>query len=202
MRPINLLGRTGRGRRVRAGIAIALLTLTFFVGLLVVGVIWWDGRVASASDDLAAQEAVNRSLERDLAELAPYRELRDEYEDRADHVRAALTRDVDWGLLLNDLARLVPPRVWVETFSGTVATGTPGTLGRVAFSGIGFDFPDVSEWLRSLNSDQFRGVTGAWVSIIQRNVIGDSEIVTFNSTAVLSPDAATGRAERIIPEIP
>jgi Tfp pilus assembly protein PilN len=203
MRPINLLGQAGRGgRRVRAGTAVAVLTLTVFVGLLAFGVIWWEGRVASARDDLAAQEAVNRSLERELAELAPARELRDEYEDRADFVRAALVQDVDWGLLLNDLARLIPPRVWVETFSGTIATATPGALGRVAFSGIGFDFPDVSEWLRSLDSDQFRGMTGAWVSSIQRNVIGDSEIVSFQSTAVVSPNAATNRAEQLIPEIP
>jgi Tfp pilus assembly protein PilN len=204
VRPINLLPRADRrDGRARAGLAAAVITLMVFIALLVVGVIWWEGRVATARDDLAAQEAVNRSLERDLAALAPARDLRNEYEDRADFVRAALARDVDWGLLLNDLARLIPPRVWVETFSGTVSgAGTAGTLGRVSFTGIGFDFPDVSEWLRSLDSQQFRGLTGTWVSSISRGTFGDSDIVNFNSTAALSPDAGTARAERLIPEIP
>jgi Tfp pilus assembly protein PilN len=166
-------------------------------------VVWWDGRVEAARDDVAAQEAINRSLERDLADLAPAAALRDDYELRSGYVRSALARDVDWGLLLNDLGRLLPPRVWVQTFSGTVAGGgAEGALGRVAFSGVGFDFPDVSEWLRSLDSDQFRGVTGPWVNSIVAGTLGDSEIVNFTSTAVLTPNAATGRAERLIPEIP
>lgn len=203
MRPINLLGRAGRGdRRVRAGVAVAVLTLTVFIGLLAFGVIWWEGRVASARDDLAAQEAVNRSLERELAELASARELRDEYEDRADYVRAALVQDVDWGLLLNDLARLIPPRVWVETFSGTIATATPGALGRVAFSGIGFDFPDVSEWLRTLGSGAFGGVAGPWVSAASESAVGEETVVSFTSTAALTTGAVTDRAEDLIPEVP
>lgn len=204
MRAINLL--PGAGRREgpgRTGVFAAALVLVLFIGLLGFGVVWWEARVAAARDDVAAQEAVNRSLERQLAELAFAAELRRDYERRSDFVREALVRDVDWGLLLNDLARFIPPRTWIDTFSGTIGGGgATGALGRVAFSGTGFDFPDVAEWLRSLNDDQFRGITGTWVSSITRGVLGDSDIVNFSSTAVLSPDAGTNRADRLIPEIP
>ena len=118
-------------------------------------------------------------------------------------MRAALSADVDWGIFLNDLARLLPPRVWVETFSGSIVPeSTSGVLGQVAFSGVGFDYPDVSAWLRALDSGQFNGVTGPWVSTVSEGVIGDSEVVTFSSTAALTDAATTNRADTLIPEVP
>ena len=104
---------------------------------------------------------------------------------------------------MNDLARLLPPRLWVETFSGNVLRETiPGVIGQVSFSGVGFDFPDVSAWLRALDSEQFAGITGTWVSSLSQGVVGDDDVVTFASTAVLTPAAVTNRAENLIPEVP
>lgn len=201
MRPVNLLPRVGRRERRGRPAAIAAAVLLAVVGLLGFGVLWWEGRVGEARDTLADQLSVNLSLERDVAELASAATLRSDYQERSEMVRVALARDVDWGLLLNDLARLLPPRLWIETFSGTVSHDG-AAFGRVSFSGIGFDFPDVSEWLRALDSEQFRGVTGTWVSSIARGVIGDGEVVNFSSTASLTPSAASGRADGLIPEVP
>lgn len=204
MRPINLLPpevAEERSRRRRA--AFAIFGAVAYVALLGVGVLYWDSRVSAARDDVNAQLEINRTLERDVVALRSAGELRSDYQERSDFVRTALATDVDWGILLNDLARLIPPRVWVETFSGsTVAATTPGVIGQVAFSGVGFDFPDVSAWLRALDSDQFNGVTGTWVSTISEGIIGDANVVTFSSTAVLTTAAATNRAQTLIPEIP
>lgn len=204
MRPINLLPpevAEERSRRRRVGLAI--FGVVAYVALLGVGVLYWDSQVSAARDDVDAQLEINQSLEREVVALNSAGELRSEYEDRSDLVRTALATDVDWGILLNDLARLLPPRVWVETFSGTtVAPTTPGVLGQVAFTGIGFDFPDVSAWLRALDSDQFNGVTGTWVSTVAEGFVGEANVVTFTSTAVLTSAAATNRAETLIPEIP
>lgn len=204
MRPINLLPpevAEQRGRRRRIG--MALFGAIAYLALLGVGVLYWDSKVSAAREDVDAQLEVNQTLEREVVSLGDAGELRSLYQDKSDLVRNALATDVDWGILLNDLARLLPPRVWVETFSGTiVAETTPGVLGQVAFSGIGFDFPDVSAWLRALDSDQFNGVTGTWVSTVSESTIGDAEVVTFSSTAVLTNAAATNRAETLIPEVP
>jgi Tfp pilus assembly protein PilN len=204
MRPINLLPpevAEERSRRRRVGLLI--FGVVAYIALLGVGVLYWDSKVSAARDDIDAQLEINQSLEREVVALSSAGELQIEYQDRSNLVRTALATDVDWGILLNDLARLVPPRVWVETFSGTtVAETTPGVLGQVAFSGVGFDFPDVSAWLRALDSDQFNGVTGTWVSTIAEGFIGDTNVVTFSSTAVLTTAAATNRAETLIPEIP
>ena len=204
MRPINLLPpevAEQRGRRRRIGMAV--FGAIAYVALLGVGVLYWDSKVSAAREEVDAQLEVNQTLEGDVVSLGDAGELRSQYQDKSDLVRTALATDVDWGILLNDLARLLPPRVWVETFSGTIVGETaPGVLGQVAFSGVGFDFPDVSAWLRALDSDQFNGVTGTWVSTVSESTIGEAEVVTFNSTAVLTNAAATNRAETLIPEVP
>jgi len=204
MRPINLLPpevAEERSRRRRIGLVI--VGVLAYLALLGVGVFYWNSRVSAARDDVDAQFDTNQTLEREVVALGDAGELQREYENRSDLVRTALASDIDWGILLNDLARLIPPRVWVETFSGSLVPGTtPGVLGQVAFSGIGFDFPDVSAWLRALDSDQFNGVTGTWVSTVTEGNVGNSDVVTFTSTAVLTNAAATNRAETLIPEVP
>lgn len=204
MRPINLLPpEVARERSRRRRVGIAIFAAFAYVFLLGIGVLYWNGRVDAARDDLDAQAAINQSLEREAAELSETADVRTQYEEKATLVRGALATDVDWGILLNDLARLLPPRVWVETFNGSVVAETvPGVIGQVSFSGVGFDFPDVSAWLRALDSDEFAGITGPWVSTVSQGVIGDEDVVTFSSTAALTTGAATDRAETLIPEVP
>ena len=77
-----------------------------------------------------------------------------------------------------------------------------GIVGQVSFSGVGFDFPDVSEWLRALDSGGFSGVTGPWVSTASESAIGDEAVVSFSSTAALTEGAVTDRAQELMPEVP
>ena len=204
MRPINLLPPEVAAERDRRRRAVGLVGVgVVYLAILGLGVVFWNGKVQDARDLVADQEQINLGLEREVAALSASRDLQTEYENRADLVRTALEADVDWGIILNDLARLAPQRVWVEAFSGTVVPGTPGgILGQVSISGIGLDFPDVSDWLRSLDSEDFVGLTGSWVSSVSEGSIGDEAVVTFTSTAVLTPAAATDRVTRLVPEIP
>lgn len=204
MRPINLLPpEVGQKKKRRRRLAILGVAVAGYIALLGVGLLAWNSRVDNARRDVEAQESVNQSLERQALALAEAGNLATEYQAKADLVRLALSNDIDWGIIMNDLARLLPPRLWVETFSGTVVPqSTPGVFGQVAFSGIGFDFPDVSAWLRALDSDQFGGVTGPWVSTVSRGLIADEDVVTFASTAVLTQAAVTNRADDLIPEVP
>ena len=204
MRPINLLPpevAAERNRRRRI-LGLAGLGVVYLV-VLAMGVVLWNGRVDDARAQVEAQQEINLGLERQVAALGDARNLAQDFEDKADLVRAALEADVDWGIILNDLSRLSPQRVWVETFSGTVVPGAPGgILGQVSFSGVGLEFPDVSAWLRTLDSEDFVGLTGSWVSTASEGSVGADEVVTFTSTAVLTPAAGTDRAARLIPEIP
>lgn len=204
MRPINLLPpEVARQRTRRRRLALMIVAGIAYVAVLAVGVLVWNGRVDAQRRDLDTQLSVNQTLERQVVALSESGNLREEFNEKADLVRTALETDVDWGIILNDLARLLPPRLWVETFSGAIVPpSTPGVVGQVAFSGIGFDYPDVSAWLRALDSEQFNGITGTWVSTVSEGIIGDSEVVSFTSTAVLTDAATTNRAEDLIPEVP
>ena len=204
MRPINLLPpEVAQQRTRRRRVAVTIFGAIAYLVLLVVGMLFWDTKVDAARDDLDAQTDINLSLEREVAALGDSAVTQTQYQAKADLVRSALASDIDWGIFLNDLARLIPPRVWVETFSGAIVPQTtPGVVGLVSFSGTGFDFPDVSAWLRALESDQFAGITGPWVTTVSQSLIGLEEVVTFSSTAVLTTAAVTDRAETLIPEVP
>ena len=204
MRPINLLPpEVAQQRTRRRRVAIAIFGAIAYLVLLVVGMLFWDTKVDAAREDLDAQTDINLSLEREVAALGDSAVTQTQYQAKADLGRSALASDIDWGIFLNDLARLIPPRVWVGTFNGSVVPQTtPGVVGLVTFSGTGFDFPDVSAWLRALESDQFAGITGPWVTTVSQGTIGLEEVVTFSSTAVLTTAAVTDRAETLIPEVP
>ncbi|MEX2323208.1 MAG: hypothetical protein WEA29_05505 [Acidimicrobiia bacterium] len=204
MRPINLLPTRGAtGRRGRGGLIATVLIVLLAVAGMVYGVYWQEQWVTAASEDVRAQNQVNESLGAAVAALAPMDDLRATYQDRVDKVHVALDRDVDWGRFLTELVRLVSSDIRIETLSGTAGGGdVEGAFGRVAFSGFGPDFPDVAEWLRTLESEDFGGVTGPWVTNIMRQILDDELTVNFTSTAILTPQSGTGRIDRIVPEVP
>lgn len=204
MRPINLLPpEVAEERTKRRRVALLVAAGVAYVAALAGGVFYWNSRVSAAKTDVAAQQEVNRTLEQEVAALADAGALQAQFEGKAALVRAALAGDVDWGVFLNDLSRLLPPRVWIESFAGAIEREAMGELvGQVSFSGVGFDFPDVAEWLRSLGSEAFSGITGPWVSNAAEATIGEEPIVTFSSTAALTAGAVADRAEDLIPEVP
>ena len=204
MRPINLLPpevAEERTRRRRAWLLV--LAAIAYVLLLVAGVFLWNSRVSSARAEVEAQEQRNAGLQQEVASLADAAALQGEFQAKAALVQEALVNDVDWGIFLNDLSRLLPERVWVEAFNGNIVEGEAAeVVAQVTFSGIGFDFPDVSEWLRTLESSGFSGVIGPWVNTASESTIGEEAVVNFTSTAVLTTGAVTDRAEELIPEVP
>ncbi len=204
MRPINLLPpEFGKKRLRRRRMALLAFVFAAYIVVLGMGMLIRSGGVDDARRDVEAQNTIVQTLQRQVIGLADSGELAIRFQEKADLVNTALSRDIDWGIILNDLARLLPPRLWVETFSGTVLSeNIPGVVGQVAFSGIGFDFPDVSAWLRALDSEQFSGITGTWVNTLSQGVVGNEPVVTFASTAVLTSAAVTNRAANLIPEVP
>jgi Tfp pilus assembly protein PilN len=207
MRPINLLPRQARGvaatrRKAVLGVFLGLLYVAALAGLTFV----WNGRVESAEDRLAEQQAVNQALRAEVAALSAADELRVEYDENALLTSAILSEDVAWGRLLNDFGRLIPERVWLDNFVGTVSTSeVPGVVGRVTVSGSGFDFTDVAAWLRSLDEARFPGIAGTWVSnatATQGFDTGGGTIVTFSSSAGLTDAAVSNRLQERIPEVP
>jgi Tfp pilus assembly protein PilN len=139
-------------------------------------------------------------LAQQVATFDDVQELQQRYQADADLIRAALDGEVSWGRLLNDLARVIPDRVWLLSFNGT-ANAEAGQLGSIAVAATGFDVPDVSAWLRSFDSERLPSVAGTWVPSMQVSDIGANEVWTFTSQVTLTEAAASNRADQLIPEL-
>lgn len=205
MRPINLLPpeafrKMAARRKVGFYIALGLL----YVAALVMGVMWWNTRVDAAQEALEEQRIINDQLNAEVNALAAADDLAAQYAEEVLLTSVVLAQDVSWGRLLNDFGRLIPERVWLDSFVGTSLPGTvPGLVGRVSVAGRGFDFRDVSAWLRSLDEEQFPGVAGTWITSASESA-GEGEdqtVVNFDSSTGLTEAAVSNRLEERIPVV-
>jgi Tfp pilus assembly protein PilN len=204
MRPINLLPpeavrRLAARRKVGFWVALGLL----YVAALVMGVMWWNTRVDATQEALEEQQAINAELDAEVNALVAADDLAAQYAEQVLLTSVVLAQDVAWGRLLNDFGRLIPERVWLDSFVGTSLPGTPGLVGRVAVAGRGFDFRDVSAWLRSLDEEQFPGIAGTWVTNASESgsaVTGET-LINFDSSTGLTEAAVSSRLEERIPVV-
>lgn len=205
MRPVNLLpGDLAKKAAARRRLLGLVATGVVYAVLLVLVVIWWNGKLADAEAELARQEEVNAATSSKIAALKDAQDLRTAYETDVGLVQAALARDVAWGRLLNDLARVIPERVWLNGFTGSTVDDpdAPEIYGQVQMSGTAFDYPDVSTWLRVLDEDPWPSVGGGWVTSATLSSIGDVPVIEFNSAASLTGASLSERAADRIPEVP
>jgi Tfp pilus assembly protein PilN len=205
MRTINLLppeaAQKATARRKLAGfVALGIV----YVALLALVALWWQGKARDAQDDLEAQQASNTRIEAEIASLSDVRALRSTYEGGVERLGSALAADVAWGRLLNDLARIIPDRLWITSMTGTVEINeeNPFLLGQVAVTGVAFDYPDASSWLRVLDAEEWPALGGGWVSSTSRSTIGESSVVNFTSVASLLDAARSNRVDERTPEVP
>lgn len=201
MRSINLLPAEAHVKeQARDRVARLVLFGMIYVGLLVVVTLLWQNQVNDAKQNAAAQVELNRQLETRIAEFQGVEGLVTEYDANVTLMEAALADDLSWGRILNDLGRILPDSVWLESFRGTVETDpTTPEVGSVSVTGVGFDFPDVSAWLRSLDSDRFPAATGTWVTNVSEGLIGEAPIVNFVSQTSLTMAARSDRLDTRVP---
>lgn len=204
MRPINLLPSEARERQnIRRRRMLIALGIVAYLGLLAVATVWWQGKVERAEDRVTEQQAVNESVRREAAALISARDLQDQYIGNVVVIESVLARDVAWGRLLNDFGRLIPETVWLGDFTGVSLADVAfsGVVGRVNVAGTGFEFPDVSAWLRAVDEDRFPGVIGTWVSTVTESEVGGIPVVNFDSSITLTDEALSNRAADRIPEV-
>ncbi len=207
MRTINLIPQEGkRASEARNRMALWVVIGLVYLALLAAVTVWRQGAVTSAEDELNDQLARNQQLQLEVNSLAGAEDLRNEFDANVALLGAALINDVSWGRLINDLGRLIPDRVWISNYSGSVTPIVPGaaftSVGELTVTGTAFDPDDVAAWLRVVDSDRYPGLLGTWASTITASEIGEAEVVQFGSTTSLTADALSGRLLERLPEIP
>lgn len=204
MRPINLLPSEALERQnIRRRRMLMALGMVAYLGLLAVATVWWQGKVDTAQQNIDAQIAVNDNVRREAAALVSARDLQSQYVGNVVVIESLLANDVAWGRLLNDFGRLIPETVWLGDFTGLSIpeTAVAGVVGRVNVAGTGFEFTDVSAWLRAVSEDRFPGVVGTWVSTVTEGDLGGVPIVNFNSSITLTEEALSNRVDDRVPEV-
>ena len=205
MRTINLLPQEGkRETQSRRRLLLMAGLGALFLLLLAAVTVWRQGAVDDARKELEAQQSANQSLQAEVAALAGAEDIQNQFNAEVVTLSLALANDVSWGRLLVDLGRVIPDRVWVTSYSGSVnrfsaeSTGEEG-IGQISFSGVAFEPPDVSSWIRVLDSDQYPGVVSSWATGLTKSAIADVEVTNFGSTTALSADALSDRLFDRIP---
>ncbi len=205
MRTINLLPPEAAQRATARRKTFGFLALAVaYIALLAIVALWWQGKATDAEDDLATQLAANARIEAEISSLSGVRALRSTYDDGVERLGTALANDVAWGRLLNDLARIIPDRLWLTSLTANLQQDeeNPLLLGQVSVSGVAFDYPDASSWLRVLDAEEWPALGGGWVSSTSRSTIGESPVVNFTSVAALLDAARSNRIEERTPEVP
>ena len=183
-----------RVRRVQHGLGggglLALALLAFL----------YVGAVGSAHDADAELREVTATGQAAQAERAGYADVAAVYaraEAAETMLATAMGEEVRYSTHLEQLARTVPDRLWLDNvaFSQTptepVAGDTTAGIGSVSFTGVGYGHDDVATWLETLAAHE--GYAKPALTSSTEALLGERVTVDFVTNVVLTPDALSHR---------
>ncbi len=194
MRDINLLpGEIFEEEVSRRNRLLWLVGLVLLLVLLAVLTLDRLATVRTVENDLETQQQTNAVKQAEIDGLGQFEVPLQEFEQRVELVTTALAGDVSWARLLNDLGRFIPDRVWLSTFAGNDE--------QISVSGTAFEYEDVANWLRAVDNPNYAGLESSWVTTVTANEVSGVEVLSYQSTAQLTEEAAASRLTSRIPEI-
>ena len=165
------------------GFAVLLVGLSFYRGT----------QVDAARSDASETEQRAASLEAQVGSLHDIEQLQTDIGTHTTTVTATLQGDVAWTSLFRDISAVIPPDVWLESFSAT--RSQTGVGGDVKISAKGFDQTSAAKWL--LRTEELSSLDDVWLSSSKKTANGDGRSsVSFSSSATLGPGALSDRASR------
>ncbi|MDQ4095229.1 MAG: hypothetical protein M3174_03360 [Actinomycetota bacterium] len=209
MRRIELLPDTYRqAQRDRRAILAVLLAGLLVVLLLVVWFVKLGFDVDNSKEELATIEAQNEDLRRQIAELQQFADLQAEVERKQQALVSVMAGDVDWPVLLTEVAMATPGELWLTRLEGSVGAtegaapvGTEtapirvtarAPTGRIRFEGTSLTMPGVAKWLvRQEISERFQAVY--LEDAILTDEFQPADAFDFTSTLELNQNALSGR---------
>jgi Tfp pilus assembly protein PilN len=164
------------------------------------------GQVADAQDDLDASKARGTALQAETNKYADVPAVYAAVDAKEAQLSLAKAREIRWSYFLNDLSLRTPGKVWLTSLTvaetvdsaataaapaaGTQTRATPG-IGTVTFAGSGYEHNDVASWLRALAGQ--KGLADPYFTRSTEEKIGEQDSVTFDSQAVITDEALSGR---------
>lgn len=199
---INLL--PGKERRVLVAGRMAVAGAAGLVALgAVLGALWLGraGEIDDLEGQLDDQLATNQRLQSQIAQLEGARDLEGRVDQARGLVANALERDVSWSRMLQEIGRVIPNDVWLESFNGALAAGDEAAgrevvSGTATFTANGSDFPATAAWLQRLAT--VPSFNTPWVSQATRGAVSELsatvDVVTFSASANITEAARSERS--------
>ena len=188
---------TERNQAKQQGVLVGAAGVVLIAGLMF---LWFQrkGQIddVEADVDRTRGQVVERQAQ--INELGYLREIENDFDSRQQMVSMALSRDVAWAKLIQEVATVLPDDVWLDAFQGTAPDGI--TVGQFTVAGRGANHTSSARWL--LRVDALASITGLWVPSSVSN--SDSELgeeVLFTSDAKLTDRSLSRRLDRYIVEI-
>jgi Tfp pilus assembly protein PilN len=174
---------------IGAGLVLLMLVGFFFV--------LQSANLARVQDDLAAQQARNAAIDKQIAGLQEFAQLQTEATAKQALLKAAFANEVSFSGILLDLSRVIPSDAYLTTFSAQVAppstdlTTTSPLIGTMTAAGQAQGADSLASWITRLES--VKGWVNPWISTFAE-AGANTDRFTFNSGADLTGDVLTDRA--------
>lgn len=203
---VNLLpDRVREQDRVRR--AKRIVAVLFALVLLALAGLWYMAQrdIAAAQDQLTAAELTQTQLAGEVAQYSEVPAVFAAASQGQEALTGAMSAEVRWAFLLNQLSFATPAGVTLATVSGNLAEAgptqtSPGdvlppkeSVGTMTFAGTGSSFSEVAAWLDSLQT--LKDYTYPFLTNSSKGEAPTSGTgpITWESTADLSPNALSGR---------
>jgi Tfp pilus assembly protein PilN len=165
--------------------------------------LWQSSQVSQAEDTLFAEQARTSELRGDQAELIAFQELADR-RDRSDEILStALSDEVSFAGVLQDVAAVLPADTQLETFAFDIPPlpdPTSDMVGTLTVTGktLASHSPGVERVMLSL--DKVVSFRDPYLnsSTLEEE---DERIATFSLDGQIGPEAETGRYVNGLPEV-
>lgn len=203
---------SGRGKYVAGGVAAAVV----LGAALTIPTLQRRNELDDVRQETTDLQDASRERQAAIAELASVEATQQQLESLQGQIDTVLAADVSWAGILHEIAMAMPNDVWLTSFQGqvsvaapaapggttaTTATTVPGQAlvpsgvlqGTVTVQGTGLEFPSVAAWIERLS--QVPALQGLWVPNATSGTLGDRDVVDFDSSAALTDEARSDRAE-------
>jgi Tfp pilus assembly protein PilN len=174
---------------IGAGLVVLVLIGFFFVVQ--------SANLARVQDDLAAQQARNAAIDKQIAGLQEFAALQTEAQAKQALLKAAFANEVSFSGILLDLSRVIPSDAYLTAFSAQVTPPSTGVvtatplIGTMTAAGQAQGADSLASWITRLES--VKGWVNPWISTFAE-ADPNSDKFTFNSGADLTGDVLTDRA--------
>jgi Tfp pilus assembly protein PilN len=208
---VNLLppeiGERRRLRHLKAGLGVGVLaTAGVVAGLYVMA----NADVSSAHEQLQIAKTEGARLQAETIKYANVPAVIARVDAAKLQRSQAMSQEVRWSFLLNDLSLRIPAKVWLTNLTVTQSVDAPAPaagaaatypvpgIGQVTFEGQAYSHNDAATWLEMLARQ--RGLSQAYLtnSTLDEGLASASvdAPVTFSSNATITEDALSRRFEQ------